>query len=390
MGDFAVNAHSVDEIARKQLLHLAKCAFTGQQVDLALFEPGVDWSLVLNLAKKQTIMGPVFSVIEKLPQHLQPSRKQILLIHQSISLNRIYRAHHIDVLDKVQIALKEGGVQRPVLLKGLGVGLCYPDPTLRQCGDIDIYVGEKDYEKTKQIVAQKLNIQKIESHAMHHFEFQFMDTQIEIHRYPTAPYNITFGRKEFLAWTVDQLEGESLRQVDIEGVKVLLPSYNFDMVFLFFHGWKHLLVGGVGLRQVCDWRCFIDAYSEHFDPEQIKPILKATKLETPMAMFASIIVNELGLDASKLANICSCKDKNYPRVLDKIWAGGNFGFYRKERRNRPKNVFQRKFKSFRSQFNDMRFMFSIDKWYAIKFYVPMFSYSSWQAIKNFGKLGDKL
>ena len=56
-----------------------------------------------------------------------------------------------EVLSKVVSALRERGMDS-VLLKGQGLAGCYPKPEMRQCGDIDLYVGEENYEKAKEIV----------------------------------------------------------------------------------------------------------------------------------------------------------------------------------------------------------------------------------------------
>jgi hypothetical protein len=47
--------------------------------------------------------------------------------------------------------LREYGID-PVLLKGQGIAKYYPVPELRQCGDIDIYVGENHFAKTCEVI----------------------------------------------------------------------------------------------------------------------------------------------------------------------------------------------------------------------------------------------
>lgn len=49
-------------------------------------------------------------------------------------------------LQLLVLTLRKAGIE-PVLLKGQGLSRYYPTPELRQCGDIDIYVGEENYEK---------------------------------------------------------------------------------------------------------------------------------------------------------------------------------------------------------------------------------------------------
>lgn len=47
--------------------------------------------------------------------------------------------------------LREYGID-PVLLKGQGIAKYYPVPEFRQCGDVDIYVGEKNFAKACEVI----------------------------------------------------------------------------------------------------------------------------------------------------------------------------------------------------------------------------------------------
>ncbi|MFR9668370.1 MAG: nucleotidyltransferase family protein [Rikenellaceae bacterium] len=376
--------------SRKQLLELTRSALWDKEPDTSLFEEGVDWEKVLRLAKEQTLQGVVSVAIERLPFSLRPSRTEALHLHQIVSLNRTYRAHQVEVLAKLLELVARAGVERPVLLKGLGVGLNYPDPTLRMCGDIDLYVGSENYYRVWDFICAEFGIEREESLADHHFDFDFMNTHIEIHRYATAPSSVVFHSREFMEWSVEQLEGDQLREISIDGVKVYLPPYNFDFIFIFYHSWRHFLTGGVGLRQLCDWGCYLSAFAEKIDRVELKWLIKLFKLHTPISLFATVCVRELGISADKFGDLASTTERRYIRVLDKIWSGGNFGFYRKIRERKSRTVIQRKWRSLRAQLYDMLFMVSIDWVYALKFYIPFFASNIGAALRGYKKLGDKL
>ncbi len=248
-----------ESLVHEQLLELIRCELQSTSPNHSLFAGDVDWSEILNLAAKQSVVGIISTSLEKLPTELCANRIQLMKLHKHVTLNRITRAKHIKALDNITKLLQKEGVERPVLLKGLGVSNNYPDPTLRQHGDIDIYIGSKKYDHIRQVIHEKQNL--IEHGCTDtHCAFIFEDVHIEIHRYTTSTRSIAIHAKEFTRWTEEMLKGDKLREEQIDGVTVYLPPYNYDAVYIFYHAWKHFMVGGIGLRQLCDWCCYIDTH----------------------------------------------------------------------------------------------------------------------------------
>lgn len=377
------------EKVKTQLLELIRCGLWEGTPDTTLFEKGVNWKELLNLAHKQTLLGVVSAAIEKLPATMRPNRNTMLYLHKKVTLNRQFRTHHFEVLADMLELLKRAGAERPVLLKGLGVGMNYPEPSLRQCGDIDIYVGPDLYEGVCEFLCCELGVtREIENDI--HLHFMYKGTEVEIHKYAVTVRSIAYHREEFVAWCTEHLEGDNLREVDIEGIKVYLPPYDFDFIYIFYHTWKHFLSGGIGLRQVCDWCCYIDKFHDKIDKEKITKMLSVFKLECAISIFATIAVEELGLKREKFLNYSPANTLTYKKALDKIWEGGNFGYYRSERKTKSRTVFTRKIRTSISMFNDMRFIFKIDPLYAINFYRVLFKNRIAHTFRNRHKLKRKL
>ncbi len=370
------------ERSKSQLLELIRCALWGGDLDTALFEEGVNWTAVLQLAKQQTLLGLVAIAVEELPLSLRPTRSDGLRLHQMVSLNRQYRGHQVEVLSKLLDIVKRAGVERPVLLKGLGVGVNYPDPTSRQCGDIDLYVGERYYFGIWDLICSELNIEKDESHCDHHFDFDFMGSSIEIHRYATAPNSVAFRSREFMEWCVSQLEGDELREVVIDGVKLYLPPYNFDFIFIFYHTWRHFLTGGVGLRQLCDWSCYVTAFSDKVDQKEVKRLIDHFRLKKMISLFATIAVKALGVDRDKFFGYADIDNRLYESALDRIWSRGNFGYYNTDLQRRNKGFIARKVLGTVAMVRDMGYLMTIDWHYALRFYSLNFIRSVRMALKG--------
>ncbi len=354
--------------SRQQLLELVRVALWDAEPDLTLFEQGVNWGEVLQLAKEQALQGLVSAAIVKLPLSLSPSRSETFLLHQIVTLNRQYANHHVQVLAKLLDLVRRAGVERPVLLKGLGVGLNYPDPTLRSCGDIDLYVGTKQYHQVWDFVCSELGLEKSDSYSDHHFEFEFMGTPIEIHDYATAPNSVAFHSREFIEWSERQLEGDDLRLVDIEGVEVYLPPYNFDFIFIFYHTWRHFLMGGVGLRQLCDWACYASTFVSRVDRAEIERLLTLFRLEKPFSLFATIAVKALGVAPDKLLGYATASDKLYVNALERVWSRGNFGHYSDDMQRNERGYVARKLLGVSAMLRDMWYLTTIDWRYALRFY----------------------
>ncbi|MFI3282550.1 MAG: nucleotidyltransferase family protein [Rikenellaceae bacterium] len=376
--------------SQEQLLELTRCALWSKELSIQLFEEECDWAEVLQLAKEQTLLGVVSSAIERLPMSLHPSRSERLRLHQQLTLNRQYRSHHVEVLSKLLELVARAGVERPVLLKGLGVGLNYPDPSVRQCGDIDLYVGDRYYSKVREFLCDELGFEIDNTNVIQHFSFDFIETHIEIHRYATSPRGVAFRSREFTEWSVSQLEGEELRRVSIDGVMVYLPPYNFDFIFIFYHAWRHFLSGGVGLRQLCDWCCFINSFCDKLDVKELDRLIKRFKLRIPISLFATICVKELGVSSDLFRENISTTMPQYKKVLDKIWIGGNFGYYASREVKKSRTLFERKCNSFVSHLQKMKFLFDLDWKYSIGYYIPFFVMRTIHAVKHYKKLGDTL
>ncbi|MFI3265240.1 MAG: nucleotidyltransferase family protein [Rikenellaceae bacterium] len=370
------------ELSKEQMLELTRCGLWGRELNLSLFAQGVDWDEVLQLAKQQTLLGIISVAIEKLPMSMRPERNKALRLHQMVLLNKQYRKHHVEVLGKLLELVGRAGVERPVLLKGLGVGLNYHDPTLRQCGDIDLYVGEDYYFKVWDFICLELGVEKEENFSDHHFDFEFMDTNIEIHRYATAPRSVAFNNEEFQKWSKSQLEGDELREVSIDGVSLFLPPYNFDFIFIFYHTWRHFLTGGVGLRQLCDWGCYASTFSDKIDRSEIKRLVTLFKIEKPISLFATIVVRALGVAPEAFFCYAVANDRLYESALEKIWSRGNFGSYNVDLQRRNKGFVARKFLGIFAMFRDMNFLATIDRRYALRFYYLSFFTSVRFAVKE--------
>lgn len=138
----------------------------------------------------------------------------------------------------------------PVLLKGQGVASNYIEPTLRICGDIDLYIGKQDYDRACRL-AKSWIINTDNEHGEEsekHYHFKYGVVTVELHRL-AEQLSLPWQNARFQVWTQKHLHGAHLRSIVIEATVISLPPVNFDALYIFEHVWHHL-IDGMGLG--CD------------------------------------------------------------------------------------------------------------------------------------------
>lgn len=326
------------------LLTLVRMALWGGEESLPADLP--DWQEVLALAKKQTLLGLVAEAVPMLPEGLQPDPQTKLQLHAAAM--RIMSSHALlnrKVAD-IKTRMDSYGIHT-VLFKGQGVALNYPNPQSRQCGDIDLYVGEKNFARALELLNPETTKKASEYRFVKHFNIEEDGVEIEIHR--IAEILPGFGHdRRFQRWTVDKLCGPAVRKVEIGGATVNLPPAEFDVLYIMNHAWHHFMTGGIGLRQLCDWSIQLHRYGRSVDVDALSNNLRSFGLIRAWKILSCVAVGYLGLPEDE----CPLYDASYAgkaaKVLDVIWLEGNFGHHSESRKTpRPKGHFAGKFHSFK-------------------------------------------
>lgn len=309
----------------------------------------LDWSTVIRLAKEQTVAGLLADSIGRLPQDIVPDYQCIRQLHLYIAQN--IRAHSLmnAKIAETDRVLRAGGIL-PVLLKGQGIALNYPDPLLRQCGDIDLYIGKENYSKAIGLLQDAYGSDADNSENMKHFHLDSDGLSIELHR---VADNIPgfFRNRRFYRWTSANLRKPHVRNVSVGGNVVAVPPVQYDVIYILNHAWHHFLNGGVGLRQICDWTMLLHRHPDSIDAVQLEKDLKSFGLLKVWQIFSWIAVNILGLPASE----CPLYTDKYARSAEMMFGfimkEGNFGYHgNPDRGPRPKGYASGKLYTFRNVF----------------------------------------
>lgn len=331
--------------ARNILFTLIRSALLGTKVES--LPADIEWRSVCKLAKQQTLLGLLADAIQKLPPQDQPDA-QVMSQLRAYVMNNLH-AHVLITrkLSETVSILRSEGID-PVLFKGHGLALNYPDPMSRQCGDIDLYVGKREYEKAVAVCVKHFGEGENDSENVKHYHFDNQGVTVELHRIAENIPGICANRR-YQRWTVRNLESSSLRIVDVDGVQVSLPPYRFDAIYVMNHAWHHFVVGGIGLRQFCDWTMYLHRFHDKLDPVILEADLKAFGLLKVWHMFAWIAVNKLGLPEGECPLYEGRYARDAERMLDFVWSDGNFGRYTPGKGIRPEGYAAGKLHSMKVQ-----------------------------------------
>ena len=220
-----------------------------------------EWTQIYDMSVKQTVQGIVYDGIGLLPKEQQPPRS--LLVQWTIAIDQLERMNRqqnalLGVLP--QLFGQEPAIPYQVL-KGQGIAAFYRKPLHRLCGDIDLYFGnEEQTEKANQRI-EALGA-KVERGHYKHSHVVYKRMQIENHQF----FLPVRGKKD-----VKELE-RHLRSVAlpateevkyVEGTRLIMPSADFNALFLTAHAMNHFLYETIRLRNMCDWALFLKAEQQH-------------------------------------------------------------------------------------------------------------------------------
>lgn len=318
----------------------------------------IDWEAIADLAHKHAVQGIIIESTEYLPENIYPP-KGIRRQMSQFALGLIQANIVVDAtVARLTSFFKSHGVNG-VLLKGQGVARYYPKSKMRHNGDVDFYVGRTVYKKAVSLCQKHLIKDKKTCHeTSQHYDFAIDKIPIEIHRLATRVYS-PWRNKRFQHWIVDQLEhSPSRRSLVLEDVEVAIPSYDFDVIYIFYHAWRHFITGGIGLRQLCDWVMILHTHRHDIDADKLVDNIKRFGMTNGWKLFGCIAVNHLGLPAEEMPLYDPAFSKRSEKMLDEILAGGNFGFYTEAYADIPTSRFSLSY-TFRKFRNAAGYLFSL-------------------------------
>lgn len=289
----------------------------------------IDWQAVLNLAARQKCLH-AFSVWSKVNTISTPYDKQ-LHANMLVLLARHARLNQLAV--EVISLLTQHNIPA-ILIKGASLAGLYPDPDMRDFGDVDIYVGEEHYLRATEIVTDAYPDAHWRSDIRGGIHYIMVldertDRVVELHRV-TMEFHDKKADALYQAFTHKYLSHPE--SMSLGDTYVPVPSAAYNALYVFMHAWHHFESTGVGFRQLADWAlCLHEAYKQLTSEEwltlcgEIDTILSALHMKTAWQTFGYVLVEQLHLPVEEFPLYTHAYRGRAKRLLRQLLRDGHGG-----------------------------------------------------------------
>ncbi len=280
-----------------------------------------EWGRLHEEARRQALMGVLFSAVEALPREQRPGRPMLLAWYTNVeaveAANRKLDEATVWIADKFQ----QMGV-RNAILKGQCNAQLYPRPERRQPGDVDIWL-DSTRERIADFVAERFPQTKITWIDM---DFPVRrDVQIEVHTMPSMLFCPTDNRRlhDFYNKHRDDI---FTNRVELPTGAVSTPTWEVNVVFQMTHIYRHLFYEGIGLRQVMDYYYLL---MSHKMTTEERNALNGTIDSIHLGRFRGalmwVLEEVFGLERERMLSEPDEEEGRF--LLEEMMLAGNFGHH---------------------------------------------------------------
>ncbi len=278
-------------------------------------------SAVLKEAEAQTVMMTVFPFVRDRLRETEPA--QFARLSERFFGSVLTNTENFLEHDELHRLMTENKIPYSTL-KGLASAYYYPEAAVREMGDVDFLVEEKDFEKAKRLVLDAgFAVDHGDGEDSIHLAFKRAPRSIwEQHRCINGiPSGETGERiKEEIARTIPTAE-----LVTLDGATCLIPDKLHHGLIMLLHMISHMTSEGIGLRHLCDWAVFANAIWSSDFSALFEEKLKSYGLWKFAQMMTLCAEKYLGIRHKEWAQNSSVSDAQLEDVMEDILGGGNFG-----------------------------------------------------------------
>lgn len=292
----------------------------------------VDWGQIHRLAEEQSVVGLMAAATEQVKGMTIPQEWALQFIGEALVIEQRNKAMNAFV-GKLMERLQGAGI-RALLLKGQGIGQCYGRPLWRTCGDVDLFLNEEDYAKSKDLLLPAASSVEKEHKKKKHQGMTIDGWVVELHG---RLYSGLSSRVEKVMDDIRQdtfCDGQVRSWMNGKSPIILMKAEN-DAFYVFTHILGHFYKGGIGLRQICDWCRLLYTYKETLNHELLESRIKKAGLMTEWKAFGELTVKYLGMpvEAMPLINSSNAQEfkkfkRKADRIMEFVMMSGNFGHNR--------------------------------------------------------------
>ena len=301
------------ELRAEPFFYVLKAGLWGEEPTSSLTLSQSDWIIILDRARAHSVLALIADGSNLLPRENKPSLLQIAELVTAEQVAEKGNKQVNAVLEKMAAFWEKEGVDA-VLLKGQGLAGMYPNPLHRTPGDIDWYFpGNENFRKALALVQAKGLCPRIDGDGDYHYSVN--GVIIEHHkRWCDISSPIKQGR-------VSDIE-RKYGFMQVKGYR--FPSALTNLIQLNVHILKHLLVMGIGWRQLCDLALATRHYCGQYDPQEYRQAVSSLGLMKWSILLYGVLAEYLGVDPAWIP-LDPGKGKDVDSIAKLIMDCGNFG-----------------------------------------------------------------
>lgn len=295
----------------------------GTQDSLSRLPSEAEWEELFDMAMKQSLVGVCFVGLSRLgvdsdDGYIRIGMSEPLYLNwMGVTTQLMMRNETVNhQCAVIQEKLAEDGFNS-CILKGQGVASLYGEDIqlMRQCGDIDVWV---DASKDAVVEwAMKYGISMCPDYL--HVDCHLFDsTEVELHYRPTYMHSLRHNARLQRFCKEHKCDWEKRGDLTV-------PSWDFNVVYLLSHIYRHLFGLGIGLRQLMDYFFVLRSTSDNsrFENQEMLNRLNYFGLMRFAGAVMWVMYEVFHLEEQYL--ICPVDVKRGRMLLSQVMQTGNFG-----------------------------------------------------------------
>lgn len=272
-----------------------------------------EWTILLSQARAHAVEALVSDGAGLLPEDSRPSFRQLAPL--AMAVDSIERGNEMvnAVLKPMAAFWKKSGITA-LLLKGQGLAGMYTKPEHRTPGDIDWYFpGKENFIKALSLIQSRGFAPEIDGDGDFHYNVRGVVVE---HHKRWCDISSAFKRGTFSA-----IE-EEYRYSQGPDFMILAPLTN--LIQLNVHILKHVLVMGVGWRQLCDLALATKHYCGQYSKDEYVQAIGQLGLMRWTRLLYGVLAKYLGTDCAWMP-VNPLESRDTDRLAELIMRSGNFG-----------------------------------------------------------------
>lgn len=258
---------------------ILRAALQGEKAELPVMETQQWWS-VFKLMQRNHVAALTADVAAA---STMPREVKLPWLAERDKAVRWYR-YQLDVQNDIIGIMRKHGIET-LVLKGTHTAQYYPQPELREFGDLDLYFYDKHAEADR--VASEMLQVTVGNDAHHHSKYNFRGVTVESHYdFLNTHYPPSNRRYEAL-------------------LKKLAPTPTFEVLFLIRHMAGHFAASRITLRDLVDWALTCQTLHDKVDWQLVEKTINDYGMTEFVATLNTIVHNRLG-GLLKLPDSLSC------------------------------------------------------------------------------------